>query len=160
MAKKPIAGFEKYYEITDDGKVFRLGSNRPRKPQKTHKGYLKVFLYKPSGAKAFFVHRLVAKAFLPMRRGRIMINHKDGDKTNNHVNNLEWCSVAENNAHAKAHGLYRPNRGSKHGMSHLSDEDVRELREKKMRVKDLAAKFGIHRTTVRRIINRELWTHI
>lgn len=157
---RAIKGFEGYYEVSDRGNVRRVGSEIFRKLQKTEKGYLKVFLYSPKLAKAFFVHRLVAQAFVPKKRGRTQVNHRDGDKLNNVVSNIEWCSVRENNAHAKKNGLYRPSRGSAHGMSRLSDKDVREIRKKKERVKDLAAKFGIHRTTVRRIIIRELWTHI
>ena len=66
------------------------------KPNKTKKGYQKVFLYKEGNGKAMQVHRLVAQAFLPNTETLPMVNHKDENPSNNHVDNLEWCDARYN----------------------------------------------------------------
>lgn len=95
------------YEISNFGQLRRFyrGSKREKTedrykyitPVKHKKGYLKVGLGK-IGTK--YIHRLVAMCFLPVEEGKTDVNHKDGDKTNNHYSNLEWCTPQENNLHA------------------------------------------------------------
>lgn len=74
--------------------------------QFNYKGYRKIQLTNDSGKRVtMFVHRLVALAFLPQTVGKKFINHKDGNKTNNCVENLEWCTQQENIHHAINTGL-------------------------------------------------------
>lgn len=71
-------------------------------PEQTKKGYLRVDLYDEYGKhKHFKVHRLVAEAFIPNPDGKPQVNHKDGNKHNNSVTNLEWVTDAENKEHRK-----------------------------------------------------------
>lgn len=70
--------------------------------------------------KVEYLHRIVAKLFIPNPEGKKCINHKDGDKLNNHVDNLEWCSKAENNRHAFKTGLIKKE-------SRLSDIEAMEI---------------------------------
>ena len=108
--RKPIKNFEGIYEISDDGYVITLKKDkyvkkeRQTKGYKNKKGYLE-FDFRRQGGTVKLVHRLVAEAFIPNPNGLPQINHKDGDKTNNTVNNLEWCTTKFNINHAFDNGL-------------------------------------------------------
>lgn len=101
----PIYGFPGYF-ITESGQVF----SAKRIPiielkQKINKGYVYVYLCTKSKHTTLKVHRLVAMAFIPNPENKKEVNHKDGDKLNNNVSNLEWCTRSENNLHAYRTGL-------------------------------------------------------
>lgn len=90
------------YDICDDGTVISLCYRRgnkehPMAPHKDTKGYYQVGLRNDKGKKMLVVHRLVAMAFLPNPNNYEQVNHKDENKTNNCVDNLEWCDVKYNN---------------------------------------------------------------
>lgn len=89
---KPIAGYEELYEVSDLGRVRSLKVGRCLKPQLAGLGYKKVELYRTGKKKSVFVHRLVAKAFVPNPSKFLEVNHIDEDKSNNAASNLEWCS--------------------------------------------------------------------
>ena len=92
------------YTITDDGKVFSLnygrsGKKKEMKPNKDINGYNRIELSIEGKKKKFMVHRLVALAFIPNPDNLPEVNHKDENKTNNMVGNLEWCSIKYNNTY-------------------------------------------------------------
>lgn len=98
---KPIAGYEGTYEISNLGRVKRLKgfhcrADRILKPKKSKSGYLYVNLSQDNKAKPKTVHRIVAETFLPNPDNLPQVNHKDEDKANNCVSNLEWCTVSQN----------------------------------------------------------------
>lgn len=106
---KPIKGYEGLYEVSDQGKVRGLERTVIKKngvpftarectlrPHKTKKGYLLADLWKDNKEKRFYIHRLVAEAFIPNPKALKEVNHKDEDKENNSVENLEWASRLEN----------------------------------------------------------------
>ena len=104
---KAIPGYEGLYEVSDLGRVRSLDYNRTRKTKimKTRndgRGYLQVQFYKDGISKKMKVHRLVADAFIPNPNNLETVNHKDEDKTNNTVSNLEWMSREDNNIYSKA----------------------------------------------------------
>lgn len=95
------------YEISNYGRI-KNKNNRLLSPFFKQKGYLQVKLFNNKVRKGMSVHRLVAQAFIPNPNGLNCINHINGIKTDNRVENLEWCSVLENNKHALQTGLRKP----------------------------------------------------
>lgn len=110
-----INGFNDGYGVSSDGRVFTFKQGRNREvKQHEHKGYKRVFLFNENKRKSFFVHRLVALHFIPNPENKEQINHKDGNKLNNRVENLEWCTKAENQKHSRE-VLGNTNRGVRNG---------------------------------------------
>lgn len=94
ILKKDIKNFEGRYEIRSNGEVYSHISHKVLKPRLTKTGYHRVHL----GANTdYYIHRLVAEAFIPNPNHYTSINHKDEDKANNDMSNLEWCDVRYNN---------------------------------------------------------------
>ena len=94
---KNIEGYEGLYQVSNEGMIKSLGNNKTRKekilkPVENKDGYLYVKLCKNCEYKNYFIHRLVADAFIPNQDNLPEVNHKDEDKTNNRVENLEWCN--------------------------------------------------------------------
>lgn len=115
---RPVEGYEGLYEVSNRGriksvakKIKRNGrvvchqaTDRILKPKHKPNGYLQAWLYDENGkVKAFYVHRLVAQAFIQNPYGLPQVNHRDGNRENNRLGNLEWCSGSYNVASAK-HG--------------------------------------------------------
>lgn len=93
------------YQVSDTGLVRNAKTGQVLKPRISEWGYEQVCLYYGSKHNFRYVHKLVAEAFLPNPKNKPQVNHIDGDKTNNHANNLEWVTVTENNKHAYSAGL-------------------------------------------------------
>lgn len=108
---KDIKGYEGFYQVSNLGKVRsfpRRGTYKTiyiLKPRKTHKGYLQVILTKNNKPKSFSIHRLVAKTFISNLNNYPQVNHIDGNKLNNCVDNLEWCTNEHNMKEACRLGL-------------------------------------------------------
>lgn len=102
---KEIKGFEGLYEVSSEGNVKRVNTQLILKPRKHTGGYLTVCLWKDGKPTYRFIHRLVAFAFIKNPNDKREVNHKDGVKTNNLLENLEWVSPRENQKHASAIGL-------------------------------------------------------
>ena len=117
---KEIEGYEGLYEVSNLGRVrsldreqFQIGNGgsyfkriykgRILKFKIDYHGYYRVHLSVNGERKHYLVHRLVAEAFIPNPNNLPCVNHKDEDKTNNSVDNLEWCDVAYNNAYNGLH---------------------------------------------------------
>lgn len=93
---KPVIGYEGYYEVSDLGRVMNSKTGYILTPYPNEKGYLRVILFKNGKMSHKRIHRLVADAFIPNPMNYPHINHKDENKTNNCVNNLEWCNPKYN----------------------------------------------------------------
>ena len=112
---KDIEGYEGLYQVSNLGNVLRLPYKRPLKPS-VRCGYYRIALSKNNNSKWYSLHRLVAKAFIPNPDNLPEINHKDGNKSNNCVDNLEWCSRKENMHHARRMGLWIVTERMKNGL--------------------------------------------
>ena len=93
-----IEGFENY-EVSNLGKVRNIKSGRMLKPHLNHNGYLRLWLYENNKRKHLFLHKIIATAFIDNPGKKPQVNHIDENKLNNDLNNLEWCTVRENNVH-------------------------------------------------------------
>lgn len=156
---KPIDEFNGVYEISNLGNVRRLVKRgyKPVAHSLDGAGYPKV---NPSYLNKSYnrtVHRLVAAAFIPNPLNKPFLNHKDGDKTNYSVNNLEWCTRKENCQHAYNTGLNVPFMP----VSTLNKEVAEQIRAEHMATnlygKDLASKYGVTPSTINKVIRGELW---
>lgn len=101
---KTINGFENY-EINQFGQIKNKLSGMLKRHTTAKNGYPTVTLYKNNKGKRFYIHRLIAIYFIPNPNNLPTVNHKDGNKLNNEVNNLEWVSYSLNNKHAYEKGL-------------------------------------------------------
>ena len=116
----------------------------------------------------YFVHRLVALCFLENPNNYPVINHKDGNKQNNHYTNLEWCTVKHNNQHAIDNDLYKSFKGETNPHNKLKKEDILRIREEYLKSKEKGYKFyekyaplyNVDRETIRHICQRKTWKHI
>lgn len=98
---KDCKGYEGLYQISNEGRVWSVRKQRILSPHKKNNGYLEILLTPVNGKRKYErVHRLVALAFIEQPDGCTVVNHLDGDKTNNRVDNLEWCTVQRNTKHA------------------------------------------------------------
>lgn len=94
-------GYYGKYEVSSDGRIRNIITGKILIPSVSKTGYLFVNLDRPDlPRKNAFVHRLVAEAFIPNPQNKSQVNHKDGDKTNNRTENLEWVTPAENVRHS------------------------------------------------------------
>lgn len=106
-----IKGFEGLYFASRDGRIFKCEDGRPGKEigisrTTARHNYTQTVLYKDGKDYPFQVHRLIAETFIPNPDNLPYVNHKDGNKHNNHVDNLEWVTASQNSRHAIKTGLY------------------------------------------------------
>ena len=160
---KVIEGFSKYL-ISNTGRVKNIVELRDLKFYNS-KGYSKIELVNDSNQdKKVFVHRLVAINFIPNPSNKPQVNHIDGDKKNNRVENLEWCTQSENMKHAFKTGLSVSLKGEDAFNSKMTDDKVLLLREMyesgEFLLRELAEEFNIGIASVWNIVNRNTWKHI
>jgi ribosome-binding protein aMBF1 (putative translation factor) len=145
------------YIVHSDGKVWSKRYNKFMNPCISNRYYLKTKI----DGKNKTIHKLVAEAFLPNPNNLPEINHKSGIKTDNRVENLEWCTSSNNAKHAVDSGLRKYKKGSKHHLCKLTETQVLEIRESKGIPQDeLAKKYGVGQTMISNIRNNKRRTHI
>jgi hypothetical protein len=158
--KLPIKDFPKY-SIADDGTVWHNAKQRPLKGTDNGSGYLIVKLCTETAKFTKKIHSLVALAFLGPRPVGKQINHKDGVKTNNRVNNLEYVTGSENMKHALRTGLTQQ-LGERHSQAKLSEEQVKHI---KYSLSDythaeLGRQYGVAGVTIRQIRKGTNWRDV
>lgn len=167
MTWRPVRGYTGLYEVSDRGEVRRLkGSPRCKRTRILRpslcKGYLNLSLCADAIYEHFYVHQLVAAAFIgPRPRGK-EINHKNGVKTDNRANNLEYVTRCENIRHACQTGLFgsRDNRGEKNPCARTDLFTVRAicaLYGTGVTIVALSRAFRMHKSTVQMITSGRTW---
>lgn len=131
-----VYGVDRTTTVFDNGRIYEKPIAGKQLKQSLHtKGYKTVSLTKDGKAKTMFVHRIVAEAFIPNTDNLPMVNHKDEDKTNNFVENLEWCTASYNRTYGNAVEKHAKKiRGRKHTTEHkkkISDGVKRSYGERK-----------------------------
>lgn len=161
-------GYEGLYMVSSLGRIMGL-------PKKTHKGhllklkttragYIHVCLCKGNIKKDFSVHRLVAMAFIPNKEGKKEVNHINGNRADNRVQNLEWCTRSENERHAYRALGKKPNTPWKDKprkcARRFSDDQVRRIRKDKRSSPVIAREHGVSKTTIRDIKIRKNYKEV
>jgi hypothetical protein len=148
------------YEVSNLGNVRNVTTGKVLKGTKNYKGYLRVSFK----GKQYFVHKLVALAFIPNPDNREQVNHKKGkEKDNNRLDNLEWATRSENMIHAYDTGLEDIKRGEDTNNAKLTDRDVTKIKEMfvaRIPQKDIAKRFNIDIATISAIKTGRTWTHV
>lgn len=166
---KDISQYKGLYQISNLGNVKTLKrtiksdspkhkngqrtiSERILKPWIDNRGYKRIELKN----KKYLVHRLVAKQFIPNPKNLPQINHIDSDKTNNRVDNLEWCTNKQNCIHSVKSNTF--------GASKLKSEHIPIIRyilnNKCMSETEIGKLFGVHRKTINDISTNRTWKHV
>lgn len=172
-----IPDTDKLYEASNFGGIRRVlgevdfGSRKRKiggtilKPKTKNNGYKEVNIFVDKKGRSRYVHRLVVAAFMGRIPSGLCVNHKDGDKANNNLNNLEIVTHSQNMIHAFENKLKIPHRmqGDAHPNSKLTTEIVRSARndyDKGMESRDVAIKYNTNISTMRKVLYRTTWTHI
>jgi len=175
-----IGGYEGLYQISSYGKIKSVARRsspynnngttttntvRSRILKLTkNRGYYRVCLCKKGVSKVYPIHRLVAIAFISNLDNKPEINHKNGIKTDNRIENLEWCTRKENADHASKNGLYNSEKGADRYNAKLGEKEVLEIRKKyKPRIYTmpmLAKEYKVSKSCIQGIVERTRWKHI
>ena len=152
------------YEINSEGIVRRISTKRIKKSFKRPDGYIGIQLYVTKDKiKNYQLHRLIANAFISNPENKQYVNHKDSNRENNLLDNLEWATFEENVKHGYESG-YASNKGSKNGFSVLTEIQVLEIRkrrvEEKLSYQKLAEIYNVSYSCIAGIIQRTNWKHI
>jgi hypothetical protein len=165
---KDVVGYEGIYAISDYGRLKRIKSGIGAIPgyilsNCTRNGYPFAGLRKDGETKHFYVHRLVLLAFAGEDSYRKYANHKNGVRTDNRLENLEWTTPKENVTHARD-VLGKDNSGERHYAAKLTESSVKEIRRiyslGGISYAELGRKFGVCGSSIRDIIIRKNWKHI
>lgn len=160
-----IPGFDGYV-ITKCGRVFRLpylrwGRWTELRELKTVKAeYLQCEIHLKGKRTTQKVHRLLALTYIPNPEGHPQVNHIDGDKFNNSLDNLEWCSAQKNVLHSYEKGL-ACNKGERNPSSIFTEQDVKDIRlrrKKGDKLKNIAEDYGCHLSTICKITTQVNWS--
>lgn len=155
------------YEVSDLGRVRRLKPGCATRPGRIVRGFDKsdgyhrvLLAIEPNKYRLFVTHRLVMAAFVGP--STLHVNHKNGVRNDNRLENLEYVTRSQNQCHARdVLGTFV--NGSRNGRAKLTEADVleiRRLRNEGVIVRKLAEQFGVHKNMIQSIIYRKAWTHL
>jgi hypothetical protein len=149
-----------YYLISESGEVYNTKRKVYLKTNKAQRGYRAVRL----GKLKIFVHRIVAELYILNPNNYPYINHIDGNTSNNHVSNLEWCTQGQNVKHAYDIGLHESVKGEDHFRAKLKETDIPVIRDlynnKGYNYAEIARMYGVTNAPIWQIINNKIWKHV
>ena len=152
---------EDNYLVSNFGKVYNIKRNIIMRTRYNKQGYEVLVILSKGKPINVSVHRLVAKAFLENPLDLPQVNHKDGNKANNGVWNLEWATASSNNQHAFDLGLRKS--GELHHKAKLTCADVKDIKyllSQGVSQRAIAEHFPVGRTTIAKIARNEIWKHL
>lgn len=156
------------YEISSIGRVRSHKAKREiiLKERISHDGYVWYSLCRNGKGHTKRANRLVAEAFIPNPENKLTVNHKDGNKLNNNVENLEWATREEQMQHAYRNGLKRPVRGCLQGRHVLTPDEVRSIRDeykphdKTHGMVALAKRYNVSQSVIDKCVRRKSYNDI
>jgi len=151
--------FDNRYEVSSNGNVRNKHTNLILKLSLTGSGYLSLMLYR----KSVNVHRIIAKIFIENPNNYAVVNHKNGIKTDNSIENLEWVTSSENQTHSYKTGLKVSKKGTEHGLSVLKEASVIEIKElikAGISQKEIAKLFNVSKSAISHISRGATWSHL
>lgn len=172
---KPVVGYEGRYEVSNLGRVRTFAKSNSTRLNEAPKlmtpdfnegnqcSYPRVVLWKGRRGSRFMVHHLVMATFVGPRLPKIEVNHKDGNKGNPALSNLEYVTKTENERHKFEVLGHRVNQGSKHGMAKITEENVLEilrLYKTGMTCTQIAPKFSLCVSSICLMVKRKTWRHL
>ncbi len=170
-----ILNYEGFYQISNLGNVRSLDrfitinnklsfkKGKIMVVSENNKEYKQISLSKNNKLKTFKIHRLIALAFIPNPNNYPYVNHIDGNKKNNNIINLEWCTAQMNIKHAYDMGLMNAPKGKNSGASKLKDEDILNifiLNKEGLGHRKIAKIYNISRVAIKIVLQRKSWRHI
>ena len=161
MERKKIADFD--YEVDRQGNIYRIGNDKPKYQSVNRDGYKVVGLWKNNKSTAKTVHRLIALAFLPNPENIPCVNHINGDKQDNRLENLEWATYSENTIHSFENGLQVAPKGEEVYNAKHTNEQIHEtckLMEEGLRNIEIIEKLGVPKSLLKNIRNGRSWESI
>jgi hypothetical protein len=140
------------YFISEEGRIYKNSKEISR--SKMTRGYLSCSLYKDGKQKTHYVHRLVAELYIPNPNNKPYVNHINGDKEDNRVKNLEWCTPEENSQHSVS--VLRKEMGEKHSRARVPDRIVSYVKKCKTHnvvpnFEKIASTYGVKPEHIKRI---------
>ena len=150
------------YSIDREGNIYSKKLDRYKAIQSDKDGYRVVTLTYNKLRKTLKIHRLLAIHFLPNTEGKLFVNHRNGIKDDNRLDNLEWCTAQENVQHSYDNGLQEGIRGELNTNSKLTENDILFIRHwhKKFRLIDIAEAFNVSKSLICKVVYRKCWKHI
>lgn len=169
----PVVGLEHVYSISSCGrlrrelttqasKAGRILQGQIRTPEHSNTAYLMYLMSHDGKTVSKFAHRLVIEAFIGFKSDMV-VHHKDNNGLNNCINNLEWVTHRQNIEFAYRDGMIKSLRGERVPCSKLTPETIALIeadRKNGMYFKDLAVKYGVHKSNICRAVNRKTWKHL
>ena len=154
-----IDGYDGMYLINENGLIWSMASSKFKINILGKRGYYTVDLWKNNKRKNFKIHRLIAEYFIPNTENKPFINHKNGIKTDNRIENLEWCTQFENNTHSRLTKLNN-DMGESHHNAKLIEKDVLFIRESELSDNELSKILPCTRRNINDIRNYKIWKHV